>query len=68
LLLGGGAVPETVRPAIDAETPLLIEEDRPTRVTYRNYRAPHQRSKMRREWYRGPLVEAALAHINHERR
>jgi hypothetical protein len=56
LLLGSGTLPDDLRAELTAEGLDQEEEGIRGTVTYRNYRAPHRRSKWRRQWIRAALA------------
>jgi hypothetical protein len=56
LVVGSGRLPADVRAAIAAELLMLLEEELPGTVTYRNYRTPERYSKLRRKAVMGSIV------------
>ena len=56
LFLGRGTLPDDLRAQLTAEGLDQEEEGIRGTVTYRHYRAPHRRSKWRRQWIRAALA------------
>ena len=56
LLMGGGSFSDSLRAELTAEGLDQEEEGIRGTVTYRDYRAPHRRSKWRRQWIRAALA------------
>ncbi|MGE0029414.1 MAG: hypothetical protein AB7O78_09305 [Thermoleophilia bacterium] len=56
LFLGSGTLPDDLRADLVAEGLDQEEEGLPGSITYRDYRAPHRRSKWRRQWIRAALA------------
>ena len=55
-LFGVGAIPEAVRPALEQEGILLVDEGIGVAVAYRDFRAPGKRFHRKRTWYSGAVV------------
>ncbi|HMN99610.1 MAG TPA: hypothetical protein PKD59_09360 [Miltoncostaeaceae bacterium] len=56
LLLGSGTLPDDLRAQLVAEGLDQEEEGLPGTITYRHFRAPHRRSRWRRQWIRAALA------------
>jgi hypothetical protein len=58
-LLGSGRLPEDLRAALIAEGLVVLEEELTGSITYRNYRAPGQRSSWKKEATSGAIAVTA---------
>ncbi|ONH27170.1 hypothetical protein [Pseudofrankia asymbiotica] len=56
MLFGAGELPADLRAALEAEGLALLEEGLTGSITYRNYRAPGQRSSWRKEAVSGAIA------------
>jgi hypothetical protein len=56
LLVGSGRLPPDLRADIATELLVLLEEELPGSVTYRNYRTPKRYSKLRRQGVMGSIA------------
>jgi hypothetical protein len=56
MLLGPGRLPDELRSALTAEDTLVLEEGLTGSVTYRNFRAPGQYAKWRKEAVSGAIA------------
>lgn len=56
VLLGPGRFPEALRAELAADGPVVLEEGLSGSVTYRNYRAPRQRSNWKKEAASGAVA------------
>ncbi|WP_035928362.1 hypothetical protein [Pseudofrankia saprophytica] len=59
MLLGAGQLPADLRASLESEDLVLVEEGLTGSITYRNYRAPGQRSSWRREAVSGAIAISA---------
>ena len=55
-LFGLGRIPRRMRPVLEQEGIVLLEEGIGGSVTFRNFRAPGRRYSLRRSWFSGSLV------------
>ncbi len=55
-MLGSGRVPDDVRAAATAEGLVFLAEGLPGSITYRDYRAPGQRTSLRKEATTGAIL------------
>jgi hypothetical protein len=55
-LLGSGQLPVELRAALAAEKALVLEEGLTGSVTFRNYRAPHQHTGLRKDAVSGAIA------------
>ncbi len=51
-----GRVPRRLRPALEAEGLVLVDEGLRGSIAYRHFRAPGKRFRRRREWFTGSVV------------
>jgi len=56
MMLGSGRLPDDLRAASTAEGVEFLEEGLPGSITYRNYRAPGQRTSLRKEATTGAIL------------
>lgn len=54
--LFGGSVPDTLRAELEAEAVLILAEDCPGTLTYRDFRSPHRRASFKKQGLRGAVV------------
>ncbi|MDT3440290.1 MULTISPECIES: hypothetical protein [unclassified Pseudofrankia] len=59
MLFGAGQLPADLRATLEAEGLVLLEEGLTGSITYRNYRAPGQRSSWRKEAVSGAIAVSA---------
>jgi len=55
-LFGIGGIPKTLRPALEREGVLLLDEGISGNVTYENFRAPGRWHSWKRTWFSGAVV------------
>ena len=55
-LFGTGRLPQPVRPILEAETILLVDEGIGGTITFRDFRAPRKRYRWRRTWFSGSIA------------
>ncbi|MBJ7522062.1 MAG: hypothetical protein JHC84_20340 [Solirubrobacteraceae bacterium] len=55
-LLLGGYVPDALRAELDAEAVLILAEDCPGTLTYRNFRSPRRRASLKKQGIRAAVV------------
>lgn len=56
LLLGSGRLPDSLRPALEAEGIELLTEEVPATITWENFRSPNRISMWKRQWFRSAIA------------
>ena len=59
-LFGFGGVPEAMKPILEQEGIVLLDEGIGGSITFRNFRAPGKRYSYRKNWFTGSLVVTEL--------
>jgi hypothetical protein len=59
-LFGFGSVPKAMKPILDQEGIVLLDEGIGGSITFRNFRAPGKRYGYRKNWFTGSLVITEL--------
>ena len=59
-LLGFGQLPKAMRPILEGEGIVLLDEGIGGSITFRNFRAPGRRYSYRKTWFAGSLVVTEL--------
>lgn len=59
-LFGFGAVPKAMKPILEQEGIVLLDEGIGGSITFRNFRAPGKRYSYRKNWFTGSLVITEL--------
>ena len=59
-LFGFGGVPQAMKPILEQEGIVLLDEGIGGSITFRNFRAPGKRYSYRKNWFTGSLVVTKL--------